>query len=434
MILVREFGGWVAAPLSGAEIHAVRRAAVELKERLGLREAPLVVRTTPGGAQLRARHVAGFVQVGELTIEIAPKFLQPADGTSWRDAFLAVLARLDKLTLTPRIAGARADTGLPDLMALVIDDALARAATEGLPRHYEERRADLTALRGQLDNERLWRRFAEPEFLPSRFDVFTEDTPAARLLKWAAGQLSGMVTSAALATRLRLHADALRHVVDEPPSDLARDRIRVPPQYGYLDDAVEVAQMLAAGDSLSMSARQEAPARAFLWNTATVFEEFVLEVCRAAMFRVGGSASPSTFALASPVPGPEQGLQRAIPTMPDVVVSRGTWRGLVDAKYKTLGRHPETADVYQVMAGGRRIRARAVALMYPAWRDFREPRTWELHGGGRPTHLHALPLDLTAMANPGGFDELVSRVEGWLTAWRRAGVPQFGMPQSASMT
>lgn len=452
MILVREFGDWVAAPLSGPQVDAVRRAAVGLKERLGLRETPLVVRTTPAGVQVRARHVAGFVQVGELTIEIAPKFLQSGgsprhgdsprhDGTSWRDAFLAVLARLGRFSMMPRVAGARADTGLPDLMGLVIDDALARAATEGLPRHYEEQRAELTALRGQLDSERLWQRFVEPELLPCRFDVFTEDTPAARLMKWAAGELSDMVTSTALATRLRMHADALRHVVDEPPSDLTRDRIRVPPQYGYLDDAVEVARMLADGDALSMAAQQEAPARAFLWNTAAVFEDFVLEVCRVAMSRVGGSASPSTFTLASPVAGLERGSQWAIPTTPDVVLSRGGWRGLVDAKYKTLGRHPETSDVYQVMAGGRRIGTRTVALMYPATRDFRRPRTWDLHGGGRPDRLHALPLDLAAMAGPGGFDALVSRVEKWVADWRRpagrplgADVPAGKVRQSASMT
>ena len=67
----------------------------------------------------------------------------------------------------PRVAGRRSVVGLPDLMGLVIDDALARASVEGLPRRYDERREELPALRGQLDPERLWRRFLDPETLPA---------------------------------------------------------------------------------------------------------------------------------------------------------------------------------------------------------------------------------------------------------------------------
>jgi 5-methylcytosine-specific restriction enzyme subunit McrC len=421
MTTVREFGGWTPVPLSAADVPAVKRTSRELKERLGLRETPLVVRTTPYGVQLKARHVAGFVQVGQATIEIAPKFLMPTDDSSWRDAFLAILARLGRLTTTPRVPGRRAVTGLPDLMGLVVDDALARASTEGLPRRYDERREELPALRGQLDVERLWRRFLDPEAVPCRFDVFTEDTAATRLLKWAARELSELVGSPALATQLRTHADVLRHVADELPSELVRDRIAVPPQYGYLDDAIAVARMLASGDALSMSAQEDAPARAFLWHTASVFEDFTIEVCRAAMFKLGGTVGKRERTLAVPEPGRERSRQRQIPTTPDVVVRQRGWTGLLDAKYKTLKAHPRTSDVYQVMAGGRVLPTEAVALVYPAWRSFQEPRTWRLAGSGSPTYLHALPLHLTAMADPHGFADLSDQMGGWLTRWRSSG-------------
>lgn len=418
MTTVREFGGWTPVPLTAAEVSAMKRTSRELKQRLGLRESPLVARTSPGGVQLKARHVAGFIQVGQTTIEVAPKFLMPTDDSSWRDAFLAILARLGKLTAMPRVAGRRAVTGLPDLIGLVIDDALAQASTEGLPRRYEERREELPALRGQLDPERLWRRFLDPKSLPCRFDVFTEDTPATRLLKWAARELSEVVSSPALATQLRTHADALSHVADELPSELIRDRIAVPPQYGYLDDSIAVARMLASGDALSMSVHEDAPARAFLWNTATVFEDFTFEVCRSAMFKIGGMASKHAYTMAVPEPGLEHPRQKRIPTTPDVVVQQRGWTGLLDAKYKTLKAHPRTGDVYQVMAGGRLLHTDAVALVYPAWRSFQEARTWRVAGSGAPTYLHALPLHLSEMASPRGFADLCNQMGAWLTRWR----------------
>src|SRR5690606_36596410 len=131
------------------------------------------------------------------------------------------------------------------------------------------------------------------------------------------------------------------------------------------------------------------------WNTATVFEDFVFAVCRASMFQSGGTTTKSGYVLATPVPGLQRKLQSPIPTAPDVVVSRGTWTGLLDAKYKTLKKHPKTSDVYQVMAGGRLLGISAVGLVYPAWRSFQQPRSWRLHGHGEPRHLHALPLNLT---------------------------------------
>lgn len=430
MTTVHEFGGWTPVPLAAADVSAVKRTSRELKDRLGLPDSPLVARTSATGVQLKARHVAGFVQIGQTTIEVAPKFLRPTDDSSWRDAFLAILARLGRLTAMPRVAGRRSVTGLPDLMGLVIDDALARASTEGLPRRYDERREELPALRGQLDAERLWRRFLDPESLPCRFDVFTEDTPATRLLKWAARGLSEVVSSPALATQLRAHADALRHVADELPSELVRDRITVPPQYGYLDDSIAVARMLASGDALSMSVQEDAPARAFLWKTATVFEDFTFEVCRSAMFKLAGTASKDVRALAVPEPGPGHRLHGRIPTTPDVVVRQRGWAGVLDAKYKTLKAHPKTSDVYQVMAGGRVWDTAAVALVYPAWRSFQEPRTWRLAGSGAPTYLHALPLHLGAMAGPQGFADLCDQMGAWLTGWRSSGGRSLAIPDS----
>ena len=140
--------------------------------------------------------------------------------------------------------------------------------------------------------------------------------------------------------------------------------------------------MLASGDVLSMSTMRESPARAFLWATATVFEDFVFEVCRAAMFKSGGVATKSSHILGKPLNRPRHGPKASIPTTPDVVVSLNAWAGLLDAKYKTLRAHPKSSDVYQVMAGGRLLDASAVALVYPAWRSFQQPRTWLLAGKG----------------------------------------------------
>lgn len=429
MTLLREFGPWRSLDLLPEDVRAVKSVSHDLKDTLGLNELPLLTRSVNGRTQIRARHVSGFVHIGELTVEIAPKFLHSESRPEWRDAFLAILARVGPLDSLPPLLGGHADEGIPDLMGLIVNDALTQAGSQGLPRQYVEERGDMEAVRGQIDAERLWHRLVAPGSIPCRYDNFVEDTPVARLLKWAARNLADVVSAPWLATQLWQHAEALPSVADERPTPFSLGRAVVAPSHAFLSDAVEVAKILATGSALTLSDQDDAPARAFLWKTSTVFEDFVFAVCEEAVARDGGEASKSALTLG--VPLVKTSSQWPITTTPDVSVRYGSWTTLLDAKYKTLGKAPKSQDTYQVMAGARLLASQDVSLVYPAQRTFATSRTWRLRGKGSPASLHALPLDLLMMAEPNGFDILVDRMQNHLRTLRRSATRTATAPASA---
>jgi hypothetical protein len=94
MTVLREFGTWRATDLEPEALSSIKTVSTNLKTDLGLRESPLIARVVGGQVQMRARHVAGFLHVGEQVIEIAPKFLFSDGAPHWRDAFLSILAHV----------------------------------------------------------------------------------------------------------------------------------------------------------------------------------------------------------------------------------------------------------------------------------------------------------------------------------------------------
>ena len=418
MTTLREYGPWIDVRIARSDLAAVQETSASLKETMGLSESPLQLRVVGERVQLRACAVAGLLQVRDQVFEIAPKFLASIDGNEWRDAFLAILTKLGRATLLPRITGGRSQYGLPDLMGMVIDDALHQAASEGLPRRYQHRTGALSTVRGQIIPERLWHRMIQPDRIECRFDEFTTNTAVARLLKWAAHELASLVSLPWLSQQLLAHAAGLSRVDEVLPPKHVRDALVIPPQYAYLDEAVSVAGMLADGEFLTLARNEESPVRAYLWKTSTVFEDFVFMVCGRAAFELGASCTKGTYALAV-TPEKRRPKYPDVPTEPDIVIHDGQWVAVMDAKYKTFRQAPSSENVYQVLADGMLLGSRASALVYPAHGGFQRPRTWRVRGLSPTKYIHAIPVDLTLMARPEGFAELVAQMNSYLEVWRQ---------------
>lgn len=432
-ICVREYAQeqWVPeSPGLAAQINELGRA---LKASLRTRTIPLAVtgrRQHGGRSELRllAREITGVIPVGDGVIEIQPKFLAAADDDkgSWREGLLAILAHTRGLEDLPRIAGGLVPDSFVDLIGVVVATGLAQAVHDGVPRRYIQRREDSAVFKGQLDASRSWRISLDPTRVPIVYDEFTSDTPTIRLLLWAASTLGHSVFSAGLRSQLEHLASIWHDIPAVKPTPFELDTISLPIQYSFLEDAVRAAKILASGDFLGMSETEQENSFGFVWKTETVFEEFVLEVCRAAAQHIGARADKlSTAILLDPHSGAQSRVRTgggaAVTGSPDVVVHRhGIPVAMLDAKYKTL-RHvgrasagaPSASDVYQVSFYAGQAQLDNVALVYPAQAGFRETRQWRVAWSGvsvphkQPKSVYAFKLDLSTMATQGGFEALV---------------------------
>lgn len=420
-LMLVEYGEPVELDVPNAVVEELLEHGKAWKRQLGLTQGPFEIGLRQGVVTVRARDVAGFLRVGELDVEVVPKFLSgPAiESGRWRAALWRILAAAedDPFLAPPTLAHEDTRQSISDLMGWSFLASLAAGRQRGIPRGYAEQQNRLSVLRGRLNPTRTPDLVLRPWQIDCIYDEYTEDIPVNRLLRWASETLAGEVISPRLHRRLSEEAAGLREVGAVPPGFLEAERLVLPPQHRELEPAVAIARLLLRGHSL-VHRRGSFDVHGFLWKSADIFERFVLRLMSRVARRVGGiRVAENRVALGRPVTPSV----RAFGTEPDVRVSdlHGTTRLVLDAKYKNWsGKAPKREDRYQVIAGGWVTGCARVGLVYPAPEGVRHgPERWDLLGPSAPSEMVAVFVNLVEMAEPRGEQRLVEELRHDLAAY-----------------
>lgn len=363
---------------------------------------------------LTARDVAGFVTLGDVVVEVVPKFLA-RDGVrpdSWRIALWAILARVYRLPALGETAtgDVMEENRLPDLLGHMLLNSLRASRPNGLPMGYVSERGNLRSLRGRLDVGRLADALIHPGTIPCEYDSYSEDVPINRMLRWSAEQLAPRVWSVPLGHALAEEALAFSDVSPLPPSQGEAERITLAPHHALLQPAVAVGQILLTGHGLQHGlGTHDLPG--FLWKSPEVFEFFVRHLVQSAVRASlpGIYVTQGRVTIAVPVAA-----GRELTNDPDLrLVQNGKTVAVLDAKYKTWSNTPAADDVRQVVVGAWSEDCGVAGLIYPnPTSTSREPDGWRLVGPGNPRELWAMFVDLAAMGTPDGEHMLVNRLAG----------------------
>ena len=361
---------------------------------------------------LTARDVTGFVSLGNVVVEVVPKFLagSSVEPGLWRVALWAILARVYRLPVVGSVVPGDVVVGnrLPDLLGHVLLGSLRASRPNGRPMGYVPEQGNLEVLRGRLDTGRIVDTLTHPGTIPCEYDAYSEDIPVNRLLRWSVEQLATTVRSVPLGHDLMEEAMALSGVSSLPPSRVDAERITLAPHHALLQPAVTVGQLLLAGRGMQHGVgTQELPG--FLWKSAEVFEFFVRLLVRSAV----GACIPTGYVKGGRVRiGVPVGHGGELLNYPDLrlVQSRQTI-AVLDTKYKIWGNVPEADDVRQVVTGAWVEDCAVCGLIYPSPMGvITEPVAWHLLGPGNPTRLWALFVDLVEMGHMNGERVLVNRL------------------------
>nr|WP_253816149.1 McrC family protein [Vibrio coralliilyticus] len=362
---------------------------------------------------MRAEAVTGVIRIGNTDIEIAPKFLS-FEGGNWQAVLWQILLVVeggyvdDKLTT----AHYQASLSISDLLAEMFLASYSKGAVRGLPRSYSSEHSEGVVLRGQLDTSRLGEWIARPWRLPYIADTLNEDTNLARLLRWSANCLATTVKSPSRARALREIAANLSHVGKRPPHLFDAMEISLGPQHQGLDPARIVGVLLLEGSGVD-HAVGEYSLSGFLWNSDTIYENYIFWLCRRAASLCGHRVSKEDVKFGEVF----QGKGSRLTTTPDVVFhdSNGAPFAVTDAKYKRLGTRPKASDTYQVLTAGHVLGCQRVSLTYPVSTN-REPTIWRVPSalGARDMELTALPINLMKLTMPGGQHVLIDSIRKWL--------------------
>ena len=370
---------------------------------------------TAGEYYLKPGSTVGAVEVGELSVLIRPKI-----GIPQMLSLVCYAMNADK-SQQDGMFDFEEKAALPDTLALALAAGARRAFAQGLLHGYRTEEEALHAVRGRIRfDEQLRRRLGTTLPVEVRYDEFTDDILANRLVKAAAARLGGLrLRSQEARGGLRWVSGMVGRVspaefspsaVPEVPFDRLNEHYR----------GVVALSRLVLRHSAFESGRRNVRASAFLMDMSTLFQEFVTEAIRAAL-GVSDQVLCSDKGIPRRATLDQAGQVRLKPDL-------SWWDGSTcmfvgDAKYKNVtGESVPNADLYQLLAYATALDLPGGLLVYA--KGEADIGTYHVRRSGKRLHVAALDLS-------GTFDQIVKQVGTLADRVRALRDEARGLPRAA---
>ena len=341
--------------------------------------------------ELTPGSTVGAIELADLSVLIQPKIGIP------QLLSMACYAMGAYKSHEQRLFDFEEDQTLPDTLALALSAAARRAFSRGLLHDYLTREEALYTVRGRIRfDDQIRRRFGIPMPIEVRYDEFTDDILANRLVKAATARLGGMRLRSQPARRgLGWIAGMLDNIapVDFAPKDVPE--VRFDRLNEHYRGVVELSRLILRHSAFE-SGRGDVRASGFLMDMNVVFQEFVTVALREAL-------GVSTDALRErTIDSLDRGGQ--VHLRPDLVWQEGTRCVFVgDAKYKrVVNDRVPNADLYQLLAYVTALDLPGGMLIYTEGEA--EPVVHEVRHSGKC-------LDVVALDLSGSLEDILERVD-----------------------
>ena len=341
---------------------------------------------------LKPGSTVGAVETGGLSVRIEPKIGIP------QLVSLACYA-IGRVSFQKTDFDFPEHTALPDALALALTAAARRAFARGLLHGYLTQEEALQTVRGRIRfDDQVRRRFGILLPVEVRYDEFTDDILANRLVKAAAVRLGGMPLRSPEARRgLGWVAAMLENVsyaefpssgVPQVPFDRLNEHYR---------GVVTLARLVLRRGAFEAD-RGQVRASGFLMDMNQVFQEFVTVALREEL-GVSERELCSDKGMPRRVTLAEENRVRLEPDL-------SWWNGGVctfvgDAKYKRIDGNIPNADLYQLLAQATALDLPGGLLIYA--QGERESATYTVRHSGKRLEVAALDL-------AGTLDQVLERV------------------------
>lgn len=265
----------------------------------------------------------------------------------------------------------------------------------GLFRAYEERQANLPAIRGRIDfTEDLRRNLCARQRVACRFTELTGDIPENQIIRQTVHAMSGWEFSPRLRQRLRLVDATMGEIARTAYPASACDAFTYHRHNDDYRPIHQLCRLLLAGQSLRETAG-DVPLQAFLVDMNRLFEDFVTAVV--------ARHAPAGWVV-TPQYRTHLDHEALVDIRPDLMFTwHGTPRFVADCKYKvdTMSKADgmrkvaaftaRPSDLFQLTAYCAALGVAGGALISP---QANVPRETRLTVGHPPTRLHGITLNL----------------------------------------
>ena len=379
------------------------RLSVTERDRLRDVLPSLTIEPAPGedGAyRLTPGSTIGALEIGDLSVSILPKL------DISRVLFLASYAMgAFKLREMDRFNFEDAPS-LVESLALALAVAARRAFARGLLHGYRTEEEAMHTVRGRIRiTDQIRRRFGVPLPLEVRYDEFTEDITANRLVKAAAARL-GQARLRLPRSRadLRWVSARLANVSLVEFSANAVPKVTFDRLNAHYREVVALSRLVLRYMSFE-TGRGDNRAPGFLMDMNVVFQDFVTQALRELL-----GVSDRTFRDDDHIPHVTLDEADQVPLKPDLSWWDGSTCTFVgDAKYKRIrDERVPNADLYQLLAYTTALDLPGGLLIYAQGEE--EQAVHQVRYAGKRLEIAALDLSGTIDELLAGIDKLENKV------------------------
>ncbi len=410
-----EYGPEVIIEITPYDYELITRSSDAWRQRLKLKMEPLIIK--PLGFNkygLQARGVAGFIKIGNIPIEISPKFLnREIAGTNWRSSMWRFLAYGYGIETISESSGAifNEDEGIADILADIFLTSMKNTNVLGYPLGYKTSHIDSSFVSGKLDPQRYSKILPVTGKIGIITTKLTQDIPVNRMLKWACNELLKIVESPIRRKMLHHWKNELPHVSSIPPRIEQINFSKL--QYPHIVQALEIAMLLFDDKKIGYK-NGERSLPGFLWDSDNLFERATRRLISEASRNLGINSTKRSHPLSEIIEGDSR-LPSMI-TIPDIDVwSNNKSLFIADSKYKNLGKNPLNSDFYQILAVGRVCKVDTVALLYPSSSIGLTTQIYKPCGNSLPKTVFVTTIGLGSFSSQLQINLLRTKVTKWLS-------------------
>ncbi|MCC6556805.1 MAG: hypothetical protein IT372_27940 [Polyangiaceae bacterium] len=323
-----------------------------------------------GHKRITTTELVGYVEVGDLAIEILPKAdrapVRSANGQVWRHGLLEMLRAATGLRLVSPSPASQV-AGRSTLLELVVRrfvEEVERLLHEGLAKGYRDEEANGPTFRGKLlFPQQLRENLVRADRFHVRHATFDRDIVVNRILREALDTLGGLALSGGLAARAVACATTFPEVGRIDVTSETLDRVVLGRSTARYRDALVLARMILEQRAPELRAGH-VPVFAVLFDMNILWERYVASLFRrAAGGRFDVSTQESTSLWREP------GMSSRV-VRPDIVVRARGGREVIliaDTKWKVAPDGiPSDDDLKQMFVYNELLHSPRAVLLYPS--------------------------------------------------------------------
>lgn len=324
----------------------------EIKKKLGLRNDPINFTVSNGIFNMKFTGITGSVNLGEIEIEVVPKFITEQNKLWRKSVFNFINIANSKWVLPEKLFNLGTDkSNFYDHLALLYIDILSRALTYDPIQTYNSSVIESKFLRGRLlINEQLSQILSKPGLVVSEVDYYNTENEYNYLINWTLGYLNSRVKD----LKLKIQLNKLKEEIPQTNKLYNIPILKpLPAQYIHYKEVVDFGNLIATGNSISLNPGNQ-EGYGYILNTEKLYEGFIESILK----KMSNFDNEWVFIAQSSKKFVTSinTQEKEFYTIPDnKLIIQGEPVMLIDAKYKASkniykNKRPINSDLYQLFS------------------------------------------------------------------------------------